>query len=308
MQQATLYHGSNEFFGNFEFGQAKNGTDQGFGIYLTPSLERAKQYSSTNGYIYEVDSHKLTDMKQLNPQDVTLTNEDVTELVTTLAKAQQEDEGYAYVLADFGYEIEEDWSEEHDIISSEVATTLLENNENDVDIINELNNTINNPKIIGQTLTKLNYGYTTDTRVSDTQPDFIVFDPANISITKQTPAIDKEVPFSKELISSVYDSFDRGNNFDSDLTFHEEVDDFEVSLIVDNGTGEAITIEPAFEGESKFKKGMPTTERRLAADLQFALQAIESEPAQLLAEKFGQTYHTGKFNIWFDKGMPEIQL
>ena len=99
----TLYHGSKNNFN--EFGIPKyhtNGGTLGFGTYLTDSIERANSYADTNGYLYTVElTDELSQSQLLNATKVTLTLNQVAEIIEKIAEKQIEDEEYPYILSDW---------------------------------------------------------------------------------------------------------------------------------------------------------------------------------------------------------------
>ncbi len=99
----TLYHGSKNNFNEFEIPKYHtNGGTLGFGTYLTDSIERANSYADTNGYLYTVElTDELSQSQPLNATKVTLTLNQVAEIIEKIAEKQIEDEEYPYILSDW---------------------------------------------------------------------------------------------------------------------------------------------------------------------------------------------------------------
>lgn len=126
-----LFHGSMNHFDEFNLEhEGSNGTAQGFGIYLTPNKEMATMYSSRNnekGYLYKVN----VDLERpLSLDDRTVSSEELSKIIDRLQKSND-------ILNDFN---DVDYYGEK-MVKRE-ALAVLNENENDVDLMNELANTI----------------------------------------------------------------------------------------------------------------------------------------------------------------------
>ncbi|GIC69394.1 ADP-ribosyltransferase-containing protein [Fructobacillus tropaeoli] len=187
------YHGSSSNFDSFKH-QAigTNGRAQGFGIYLTQSKEVARSYAGTGkghenqGFVYHVDTSKINDMRQLDPEQVTMTQEDVVQILKSITEVQDE---YPYTLVDYSGnpDLEVGWNEENEEIAQEIAFNLLEDEANDLDVINELRNLSNESEAVGRGLSQAIIGSAPDwTQVdSEGHPALVVFDPNNLSIIEK---------------------------------------------------------------------------------------------------------------------------
>lgn len=99
----TLYHGSKNNFNEFEIPKYHtDGGTLGLGTYLTDSIERANSYADTNGYLYTVElTDELSQSQLLNATKVTLTLNQVAEIIEKIAEKQIKDEEYPYILSDW---------------------------------------------------------------------------------------------------------------------------------------------------------------------------------------------------------------
>lgn len=186
-ESGRLFHGSESSFEQFEHQQSyQHGHNNGFGFYMTPDLNRAKTYAE-NGYIYEVDTSKVSDMRMLDSEKVTLSNDDLADFIDYVNQQQIEDDGYPYLLSDYGYDLDESEFEYTHEYSQQLADSMLENeyDESDVDIINDLNNALGDSELAGKALTKINIGYSLDHSLDQDNPDVVIFDPGNIKITNK---------------------------------------------------------------------------------------------------------------------------
>ncbi|MCK8628131.1 hypothetical protein [Fructobacillus cardui] len=201
------YHGSSSNFDSFKH-QAigTNGHAQGFGIYLTQSKEVARSYAGTGkghesqGFVYHVDASKINDMRQLDPEQVTMNQEDVVQILKSITEVQDE---YPYTLVDYSGnpDLEVGWNEENEEIAQEIAFNLLENETNDLDVINELRNASDESEAVGNGLTQAMIGSAQDWTQTDAngQPALVVFDPNNLSILEKE-SVHEPQPVQKQTI------------------------------------------------------------------------------------------------------------
>ena len=169
----TLYHGSMSKFDAFSLDHlGKNGTAQGFGIYLSDNKDLASLYAGEDkGYIYE------TEVYLENEISLTQRNFSQEELKAMIKKLQETNE----ILSNYG---DIDYSG-YDAIFDE-ALEMLNENENDVDLVNELANLAGNKEDVIDTLYEVGR-YThiiaeEQTLVKDRA--YIVLDPNRITITR----------------------------------------------------------------------------------------------------------------------------
>lgn len=171
-----LYHGSNEKFNKFNLDNlGSHGVALGAGIYLTDSLERAKEYGS------QVNECLLdTEIGFVSSSNVTI---DIDILASLLVECEQ------YMLNDDGTSIIDDYVEpdSYTVADQEltyiVAENLIDENNNDIDIINELFNMVGgvvaSPWVL-DFLDKYDIRYSYADFYGDLQ--YIVFNPSNVYI------------------------------------------------------------------------------------------------------------------------------
>ena len=179
-----LYHGSPKDF--TEFNPSAGGAE-GFGVYLTPLVERATNYAGDDGLIYEVDASKALEMKGLSQDEITLSREDMAGILTELSNRQIEEDEYPTTLSDYYGEISD--FEDKDYLNSvinDVAEDLLMSNDSDTFVINDLKNAMGDEKMMGEILSSQNVGYTIDASLNKESPDILVFDPTNVVIKQKS--------------------------------------------------------------------------------------------------------------------------
>lgn len=181
------YHGSSAEFDQFKNNNQNIATGRtfGFGTYLTDDLERARGYAGENGFIYEVEPQLN---KALSSNEITLSHEEVSKILTGLSKQQIEDDGYPYLISDYGVgEPTEEWSEYNEQMVSEIADKVFESSENDTDVINELNNTGGDPDLVAKELNKMGRTHIINTIDFEEGPsqELIVQDTQNLRITNK---------------------------------------------------------------------------------------------------------------------------
>ena len=128
-----LFHGSMNKFDEFSLDhKGLNGTANGFGVYLTPNKEMATMYAEqgsngNNGFVYEVNVELE---KPISMNERTITDEELSKVIDKL----QESNDILNDYNDVSYYGEK-------VVKREVIASLSEN-ENDVDLINDIGNTI----------------------------------------------------------------------------------------------------------------------------------------------------------------------
>lgn len=181
-----LFHGSMNQFEEFSLDNVgKNGTAQGFGIYLTPNKEMAGMYASKReeqGYLYTVDVELN---KSVSLDERTVTEEELSEIIDRLQESND-------ILNDFN---DVDYYGEK-VVKREVLATLNEN-ENDVDLMNEIANTIGDDKKTAEVFYEVG-GYThavAGNQLRQQDHVVIIFDPERVKIEKvQDLNIERDVP------------------------------------------------------------------------------------------------------------------
>lgn len=189
-----LFHGSMSKFDKFSLEhKGLNGTDDGFGVYLTPNKEMASMYAEQTqkvGYIYEVSAELE---RPLSLDEITVTDKELSKIIDLLQKSND-------ILNDFN---DVDYYGEK-VVKRE-AMAMLKDNENDVDLINEIANTIGDSERTAEAF--YNVGHYThivaNERLLQQDTVVIVLQPEKIEIEKvqdlnvelDVPAITEE-PFS----------------------------------------------------------------------------------------------------------------
>lgn len=137
-----LYHGSDIRFENFSLDNlGKHGTAQGYGVYLTSNTELAKMYSEQSrnnkeqeGYLYTV----TVDLEnELSLDSVTLTEDEISNIILELHN------GYGF-LDNYGDTAFEGFEK----VKNEAFSTIMESNDNDVDILNDIATTLGDRKAV----------------------------------------------------------------------------------------------------------------------------------------------------------------
>lgn len=136
-----FYHGSQELFENFSLEyQNKNGSAQGFGVYLTPNYDMAKMYTNISteyGYLYEVSVNLE---KEFSLEKRTISDK---ELSLVIDKLHETDDILNMIndVESIGY----------DEVKNEMME-VLKSNETDADLINELSNLTGNSENVAKAL------------------------------------------------------------------------------------------------------------------------------------------------------------
>lgn len=195
----NLYHGSKNNFNEFEIpNYHTNGGTLGFGTYLTDSIERANSYADTNGYLYTVElTDELSQSQPLNATKVTLTINQVAEIIEKIAEKQIKDEEYPYILSDW----EEPTSETtidagNKAIINRIAQSIIDDTD-DLNIINGINNQLGGNNSGADTLVPIlndvgiHYAVL-DVEYYDNSKEYVVFNPKDLKIVdKQQPLLAK---------------------------------------------------------------------------------------------------------------------
>lgn len=165
-----LYHGSDNTFNAFSLDYlGKNGTAQGSGVYLASNKDTAKMYGSVQ-YVVNVDLNN-----SLSLTDLTVKRGVLVSIITRL----HNDHDLLNNFNDVSYY-------GVDYVLNEVVSDLLEYNDNDVDLYNDLVNSLGSAEEVAKAYS--DYGSYThiiaedQTWTNDTV--YIVLDPAIINIEK----------------------------------------------------------------------------------------------------------------------------
>lgn len=203
----ALFHGSKKSFDVFELqNNVENGTDLGFGIYLTDDLHRAEMYSGDEGYIYSIDSNSLKG-KAISAEEVTLTHDQVFTMIVSISEGQlASEESYPYLLSDYAEPTSETEMDEGNLqIASDMALDILNSANDDLDVINELNNLLGRgteeTMMVVNALNEQNIRYTIKKYTNDNEKiskEIVVFDPASIKILEKKAL--KNEPTIQEII------------------------------------------------------------------------------------------------------------
>ncbi|WP_349548964.1 hypothetical protein [Leuconostoc mesenteroides] len=188
----TLYHGSKNDFNEFEIPKFhENGGTLGYGIYLTDSIERAKSYADDSGYLYTVElNDELTNSKPLSAKEVTLTVNQVAQIIEKVAQKQIDEEEYPYILSDW----EEPTSETtmdagNKAIVKRIAQNIVDDTD-DLNIINGISNQLggndSGAQILNPVLNEMNIHYAVlDVDYYDKSKEYVVFNPDDIKISNK---------------------------------------------------------------------------------------------------------------------------
>lgn len=206
----NLYHGSKEDFSEFEIPKYhKNGSTLGFGTYLTDSLDRAKSYADNDGYLYTVElNDELQKSTPLSASKVTLTTNQVAEIIEEVAQKQIDEDEYPYILSDW----EEPTSEvTMDAGNRKIAYNIAEkiiDDTDDLNIINGINNQLGGNDSGAETLTpvlnKVGIHYAElDTDFYDNSKEYVIFNPKDIKIVNQSLAKPEQQKQNEPFVSTV---------------------------------------------------------------------------------------------------------
>ena len=188
----TLYHGSKNNFDEFEIPKYHtNGGTLGYGIYLTDSIERAKSYANDSGYLYTVElNDELTNSKPLSAKEVTLTVNQVAQIIEKVAQKQIDEEEYPYILSDW----EEPTSETtmdagNKAIVKRIAQNIVDDTD-DLNIINGISNQLggndSGAQMLNPVLNEMNIHYAVlDVDYYDKSKEYVVFNPDDIKISSK---------------------------------------------------------------------------------------------------------------------------
>lgn len=188
----TLYHGSKNKFNEFEIPKYHtNGGTLGYGIYLTDSIERAKSYANDSGYLYTVElNDELTNSKPLSAKEVTLTVNQVAQIIEKVAQKQIDEEEYPYILSDW----EEPTSETtmdagNKAIVKRIAQNIVDDTD-DLNIINGISNQLggndSGAQMLNPVLKEMNIHYAVlDVDYYDKSKEYVVFNPEDIKISNK---------------------------------------------------------------------------------------------------------------------------
>ena len=188
----TLYHGSKNDFNAFEIPKYHtNGGTLGYGIYLTDSIERAKSYANDSGYLYTVElNDELTNSKPLSAKEVTLTVNQVAQIIEKVAQKQIDEEEYPYILSDW----EEPTSETtmdagNKAIVKRIAQNIVDDTD-DLNIINGISNQLggndSGAQMLNPVLNEMNIHYAVlDVDYYDKSREYVVFNPDDIKISSK---------------------------------------------------------------------------------------------------------------------------
>lgn len=188
----TLYHGSKNDFNEFEIPKYHtNGGTLGYGIYLTDSIERAKSYANDSGYLYTVElNNELTNSKPLSAKEVTLTVNQVAQIIEKVAQKQIDEEEYPYILSDW----EEPTSETtmdagNKAIVKRIAQNIVDDTD-DLNIINGISNQLggndSGAQMLNPVLNEMNIHYAVlDVDYYDKSKEYVVFNPEDIKISNK---------------------------------------------------------------------------------------------------------------------------
>lgn len=188
----TLYHGSKNDFNEFEIPKYHtNGGTLGYGIYLTDSIEREKSYANDSGYLYTVElNNELTNSKPLSAKEVTLTVNQVAQIIEKVAQKQIDEEEYPYILSDW----EEPTSETtmdagNKAIVKRIAQNIVDDTD-DLNIINGISNQLggndSGAQMLNPVLKEMNIHYAVlDVDYYDKSKEYVVFNPEDIKISNK---------------------------------------------------------------------------------------------------------------------------
>lgn len=221
----TLYHGSKNGFNEFEIPKFhENGSTLGYGIYLTDSIERAKSYANDSGYLYIVElNDALTNSQPLSAKEVTLTVNQVAQIIEKVAQKQIDEEEYPYILSDW----EEPTSETtmdagNKAIVKRIAQNIVDDTD-DLNIINGISNQLggndSGAQVLNPVLNEMNIHYAVlDVDYYDKSKEYVVFNPEDIKISNK-----KEIKLSNEQSKSNALTFDKKSQSFSGIVQSNEI-------------------------------------------------------------------------------------
>lgn len=191
----SLYHGSKVSFDEFEIPEYHtNGGDLGFGTYLTNDLDRAKMYADNDGYLYTVElNDELKNSTPLSPDKVTLTKEQVTQIIEEVSKQEMQQDGYPYMLSDWGEPTSETTMDAgNKKIAQNMAESVIDDTD-DLNIINGINNELggnaSGAKVVVPALNKMGIHYAElKNDYDDVSKEYVIFNPKDIKIVNRSLA------------------------------------------------------------------------------------------------------------------------
>ncbi|WP_273718469.1 hypothetical protein [Leuconostoc mesenteroides] len=221
----TLYHGSKNEFNEFEIPKFhENGSTLGYGIYFTDSIERAKSYANDSGYLYIVElNDALTNSQPLSAKEVTLTVNQVAQIIEKVAQKQIDEEEYPYILSDW----EEPTSETtmdagNKAIVKRIAQNIVDDSD-DLNIINGISNQLggndSGAQMLNPVLNEMNIHYAVlDVDYYDKSKEYVVFNPEDIKISNK-----QEIKLSNEQSKSNELTFDKNTQSFSGIVQGNEI-------------------------------------------------------------------------------------
>ncbi|SPJ44560.1 hypothetical protein [Leuconostoc carnosum] len=221
----TLYHGSKNNFNEFEIPKYHtNGGTLGYGIYLTDSIERAKSYANDSGYLYTVElNDELTNSKPLSAKEVTLTVNQVAQIIEKVAQKQIDEEEYPYILSDW----EEPTSETtmdagNKAIVKRIAQNIVDDTD-DLNIINGISNQLggndSGAQMLNPVLKEMNIHYAVlDVDYYDKSKEYVVFNPEDIKVSNK-----QEIRLLNEQNKSNALTFDKNSQSFSGIVHGNEI-------------------------------------------------------------------------------------
>lgn len=221
----TLYHGSKNNFNEFEIPKYHtNGGTLGYGIYLTDSIERAKSYANDSGYLYTVElNDELTNSKPLSAKEVTLTVNQVAQIIEKVAQKQIDEEEYPYILSDW----EEPTSETtmdagNKAIVKRIAQNIVDDTD-DLNIINGISNQLggndSGAQMLNPVLKEMNIHYAVlDVDYYDKSKEYVVFNPEDIKVSNK-----KDIRLLNEQNKSNALTFDKNSQSFSGIVHGNEI-------------------------------------------------------------------------------------
>jgi hypothetical protein len=187
----TFYHGSPSKFDKFSLQQHVNGSAMGYGVYLTKDKERAKGYSEGK-YLYEVQVNNdvINNSRVLSYDGITLKPKEVSKLVQGVAKQQIQEDGYPYVLSDWGEPSSDtEIDDGNKQLCDQIAEYTISTSNDDLDIVNEFANEMGGGQgaadVLNPLLKDMNIHYATKD-FDEKSKEYAIFNPDDAKIVKIT--------------------------------------------------------------------------------------------------------------------------
>ncbi|MBC1917048.1 hypothetical protein [Listeria seeligeri] len=198
-----LFHGSEKDFQQFAY-QKNHSTGisgLGFGVYLSNDRETALRYAQDK-QLYEVEPN-FVNGRALQANGIALTEKDVSHLISKVVNYEVQEDGVSYFLTNRVGEVAmnatDTRSNEYQEIENIVAAGLIENASNDIDIVNDLYQSIGGDysdmaaEVLGEGLKEIGITHSMQTRLNERGEiiqEFVVYQPEELVIRNKLNALE----------------------------------------------------------------------------------------------------------------------